>query len=431
MNVSTKILIVGAGPTGLGAAWEAERLNEDYLLVEQGSSPGGMARTIQEGGFGWDLGGHVIHSHFKSFDQAVEDAGIEMLHPERNGWILMNGELRRTPIQHNLRPDELQGDVQPESQAHNLEEYYRYNFGDRLAGKFFIPFQEKMWATECRQIAHSWTSLRSGSGERNVPGIGRADINAKREKFPYPKGGAGALWSAIASKLDLSRFTYGTHLIKVDPLQHEAIFSNGSRVHYEQLVSTMPLGKLMSATNLGSHEIDTTLRTSGVKVMGLGFLGAPPEALADKSWLYCADKDIAWHRATMLSNYDPGLAGPDRWNILFEAGISEWRSINDTQMLGDIRKSLIGVGVSMANLVTVFQRTFDLGYPVPTLRRDDVLQVVDSTLREFGIYSRGRFGGHRYESCNQDFSFQQGVEAVDAFALGRPEDCYWRPERFS
>jgi hypothetical protein len=69
-----------------------------------------------------------------------------------------------------------------------------------------------------------------------------------------------------------------------------------------------------------------------------------------------------------------------------------------------------------------------MGYPVPTRGRDEALVAVDALLSRAGVRSRGRFGGWRYESCNQDYSFMQGIQAVDAALSGAEEDAYWRPE---
>jgi UDP-galactopyranose mutase len=68
--------------------------------------------------------------------------------------------------------------------------------------------------------------------------------------------------------------------------------------------------------------------------------------------------------------------------------------------------------------------SLERGYPVPTVRRDDVLAYVQPQLKELGIYSRGRFGGWRYEVSNQDHSFMQGVESIDHILTGEPEWTY-------
>lgn len=71
-----------------------------------------------------------------------------------------------------------------------------------------------------------------------------------------------------------------------------------------------------------------------------------------------------------------------------------------------------------------------MGYPVPTLGRDDLIHHADTFLRQFGIYSRGRFGGWRYESCNQDYSYLQGAQAVENALSAAAEDVFWHTERF-
>jgi hypothetical protein len=61
----TEYLIVGAGPTGLGAATRLHERGGDWHLVEAAPGFGGLAATfVDEQGFTWDLGGHVQFSHY-------------------------------------------------------------------------------------------------------------------------------------------------------------------------------------------------------------------------------------------------------------------------------------------------------------------------------------------------------------------------------
>ena len=65
------ILIIGAGPTGLGAATRLNQLgHHDWLIFDQNPYPGGLATTEEtDQGFLFDMGGHVIFSHYDYFDQ--------------------------------------------------------------------------------------------------------------------------------------------------------------------------------------------------------------------------------------------------------------------------------------------------------------------------------------------------------------------------
>ena len=70
------ILIIGSGPTGLGAASRLNQLKQDdWLLIDTAPEAGGLACTdVTPEGFLFDMGGHVIFSHFDYFDQLIDAA---------------------------------------------------------------------------------------------------------------------------------------------------------------------------------------------------------------------------------------------------------------------------------------------------------------------------------------------------------------------
>ena len=68
------------------------------------------------------------------------------------------------------------------------------------------------------------------------------------------------------------------------------------------------------------------------------------------------------------------------------------------------------------------------GYPTPFLGRDELLEDIEPLLQSMGIYSRGRFGGWKYEVSNQDHSVMQGVEAINHILLGEDETTYFSPK---
>jgi hypothetical protein len=65
---------------------------------------------------------------------------------------------------------------------------------------------------------------------------------------------------------------------------------------------------------------------------------------------------------------------------------------------------------------------------VPTLDRDAILGELLPSLRDLGIYSRGRFGAWKYEVGNQDHAFMQGVEAVEHLLHGHVELTVENPD---
>ena len=76
------IIILGAGPTGLGSAHLLNTSNQtDWRLFEHNSHVGGLSASfVDDQGFTWDVGGHVLFSHYDYFDKAVEEAlGMHVL----------------------------------------------------------------------------------------------------------------------------------------------------------------------------------------------------------------------------------------------------------------------------------------------------------------------------------------------------------------
>lgn len=76
MTEVVDILILGSGPTGLGAATRLQQQKHgDWLLVEAAPKAGGLAMTdTTPEGFLFDMGGHVIFSHYDYFDKLLDAA---------------------------------------------------------------------------------------------------------------------------------------------------------------------------------------------------------------------------------------------------------------------------------------------------------------------------------------------------------------------
>ena len=434
--VSTEVLVIGAGPTGIAAAVRLTRTGTDHIVVDAFDQPGGMAGSFaDDAGFVWDLGGHVIHSHFASFDEAVAASGTPMNDVLRNGWVWLDGEdpdsLLPAPIQAQL--EELPEDLDPLAPAADLAEYYRNSLGQDLCDRFFTAYNEKMWTVPLDEVDHAWTSLRSGGTGRNVPRLSLAEEFVRpTETFPYPRGGTGELWRRIVqTQATPSAMRFGVRVESIDLEGHRAHLSDGTEIAYRHLISTAPLTWMLR--QLGRDADAERLRASSGTAIGLGYRGDVPERLRGVTWLYCPDRDVPWYRGTVMSTYDPGTSPQGHWSILVE--------VSDTTAVGGRRwgveeaveaciASLARLGAEPETLATTWTAELPMAYPVPTLGRDEILRGADEALLAHDVRSRGRFGGWRYESCNQDYSWAQGVQAVDAALTGSAEDVLWEPEKY-
>src|SRR5258708_33220485 len=90
-----RVVIIGAGPTGLGAAYRLKELgHRDFIVYEAADRVGGLASSYTDPrGFTWDVGGHVQHSHYEYFDRLMDAAlGPDgWLCHERRSWVWLCG----------------------------------------------------------------------------------------------------------------------------------------------------------------------------------------------------------------------------------------------------------------------------------------------------------------------------------------------------
>jgi len=101
-----RILIIGAGPAGLGAGMALKGLDyRDWDIYEKEDHPGGLAASFRDSeGFTWDLGGHVLFSRdpffLELFERIMEG---EYFEHQREAWIWRRGRWIPYPFQNNIR----------------------------------------------------------------------------------------------------------------------------------------------------------------------------------------------------------------------------------------------------------------------------------------------------------------------------------------
>lgn len=196
-------------------------------------------------------------------------------------------------------------------------------------------------------------------------------------------------------------------------------------------MSTIPITSLIQLAGLKHLDVHASqLFASAVDVVGIGLKGVLPEQLDGKCWIYFADPQIPFHRLTLFSRYSPAhVPDADCWSLMAEIASSPFKAGLRDAGIATLRACIeLGFIKDDSTVVSEWRYRSAMGYPVPTLERNTALASLQAELAEFDIFSRGRFGGWKYEVSNQDQAFMQGVEVIDYLALGVPELTYWYPE---
>ncbi len=255
--MSQKIIVIGAGPAGLTAAYELLSAGKDYEVVvfEETADIGGISKTVSYKGNRMDMGGHRFFSKVpevndwwdrmlprqggKPKDDLIldrespvvqggpdpEKADKVMLIRRRISRILFMGKFFDYPI--SMKPDTFRnmgfantvkvgfsylGSVFHKLPETNLENFYINRFGRKLYSMFFEYYTENLWGRHPREIDAAW-------GAQRVKGLSISavikDVFSKVfhvkdrkvetsliEEFSYPKFGPGQLWEVTAEEIE-------------------------------------------------------------------------------------------------------------------------------------------------------------------------------------------------------------------------------------
>ena len=444
-----KIVIIGVGPTGLGAAYRLKELGyENFQLYERSPYIGGLASSFTDSaGFTWDIGGHVMFSHYKYYDDVFDKLmGKDFQLNMRECWVRMFESWVPYPFQNNIRylPKEityecLTGLVEAQTKrdhkaAKNFKEFMDAVFGDGIVKHFMKPYNFKVWAHPAEMMNKEWIGERVAVLDinraiKNVV-IGSDDFGwGPNNQFKFPLfGGTGEFYRRFEKPLEghvnLNKVVDFINLVK-----KEVRFKDGEIVKYDQLVSAMPLDKLCNDVLNGEvpREIKKAtagLRHSGGYMVGVGIKQPCPST---KSWMYFPENNCPFYRVTYLSNYSPYMT-PDKdryYSLLTETSYSEFKHVDGKTIVDDTITGLVNAGLikdgDRKDIVDTWVYHADYSYPTPSVERDGILAQAIPFLEKHGIYSRGRFGMWKYEVSNTDHTLMQGVELANRLILGEPE----------
>ncbi|KAK3297673.1 uncharacterized protein B0H64DRAFT_129633 [Chaetomium fimeti] len=474
-DIQVDVLVIGAGPTGLGAAKRLDHINgPSWMIIDSNEKAGGLASTdVTPEGFLYDVGGHVIFSHYKYFDDCINEAlpkDDDWYTHQRISYVRYKNLWVPYPFQNNISmlPKEdqvkcIDGLIDASmasrvatTKPKDFDEWILRTCGEGVADVFMRPYNYKVWAVPTTKMQCEWLGERVAAPNlklvtQNVILNKVAGNWGPNSTFRFPaRDGTGGIWIAVSDTLPKEKKVYGQkgEVTKVDAQKKTVTLKDGTTIGYGKLINTMAVDALVE--KMGNQELVTLskgLFYSSTHVIGVGIRGERPERIGDKCWLYFPEDNCPFYRATIFSNYSPynqpqadaklptlynadgskaktseAKEGP-YWSIMLEVSQSTMKPVDEENLLKDCIQGLINTEMIKPEdeIVSTYHRKFDHGYPTPSLEREGVLKQLLPKLQDMDIWSRGRFGSWRYEVGNQDHSFMLGVEAVDNIVSGAVE----------
>jgi protoporphyrinogen oxidase len=444
------VVIMGAGPAGLTAAYELMKHDVPVTVVEKDPHQvGGLARTVERNGYRFDIGGH----RFFSKNQEVEDLwteilGDEMLTRGRLSRIYYRGRFFAYPIKavnalRNLGPVEAArclasyawARVHPVRDPKTLEDWVRNQFGQRLFSIFFKTYTEKVWGISTKELSADWAAQRIKSLDlwvvlrtallphRNREGRGEI-VTTLIDRFRYPRRGPGQMWERVA-ELAAERgqpvlLGRSVSAISHDPGEVTSITTTDEAGHVEtfhgtDFISSIPIRELVARLD---PPAPATVRQAAESLGYRDFISIA--LMIDRAdvfpdnWIYIHDPGVRVGR--IQGKTCLGLE-----YFCFE-GDGLW-SAKDSDLIDLAKEELERLGICASSDVfdgvVVRQRK---AYPVYD---DDYLAHV-KVIREYlahalpNLYLAGRNGMHKYN--NQDHSMMTALLVARKIATGSALD---------
>ncbi len=465
-DVSPRVVIIGAGPAGLTAAYQLTKSGVTSTVLEADSVVGGISRTVERDGWRFDIGGH----RFFTKVQAVEDLWHEILEDDeflqrpRKSHIYYRGNFYDYPIKplnalRNLGPIEavrcagsyLWARVRPPKDRSTLEGYVVANYGWRLYSHFFSAYNEKVWGVPASAISADW-------GAQRIKGMslfqavwepmrsrfaGRRRDRSKQvasliDQFQYPKYGPGMMWERCLGKVEAA----GTKVIVDTPvtrIRHAGgravslvAESDGVATEYpaDEVISSMPFSLLLRAMD---PPVPPTVQRAADALTFRDFITVALVVPGDKvpwddNWIYIHAPEVKTMRVQNFGSWSPFMVKDGR-NVLgleytVHDGDESWNATDD-ELVAQATRELDAMGLmDAADVEAGYVVRMPKAYPVYDEGYSDNIEVLKTWLVEHApnVHPVGRNGMHRYN--NQDHSMYTAMLTVENIVAGTNHDIW-------
>jgi len=424
-----RIIILGAGLSGLSAAWHLQKKGIDCQVFEKESEVGGLCRSSNINGFIFDQCGHLLHfKHSYVFNLIRQLLANNLSEYQRSAWVYYLNRYNRYPFQANFHSlsssvaqECLMGFIEAARNGHpkkkedlNFLEWINRTFGAGIARHFMVPYNAKFWTVPPRKLTCDWfgdfipvpslPQVIEGAIEESHRQYG---YNAK---FWYPKNmGIGSVPEAF--KKQIKNVHTGCAVSQIDIEKKEIRLISGEKEKYDYLVSTIPLPempRLIKGIPKNTLSLFKKLRWNSIFNLNLGIDSADDSG---RHWVYFPEKEFCFFRIGFFHNfYQPYQK---KSSFYAEVSYSKEKPLNKNKIVCRIKDDLKKAGLFSSDVKIISQEINDIeyGYPIYDANYKQAREVILKYLTLKNIIPCGRYGSWRYFSMED--AILDGKQAAD------------------
>ncbi len=359
----------------------------------------------------------AIEARYGRLEGAREPAALEKVASDEKTDCCADGVV---PHESNVRALACARNEKPTSAAPaNFEEFIYRVWGAGVARHFAVPYNTKLWTVPLATMETSWLGTRVPLPNLEQMIEGALSPAPKpmgpNARFGYPlRGGFQALMDGFLPHLR-GELMLKRAVVRVAPKSHTAWLDDGTRVDYDNLISTMPLPRLIAICDdapADVREAVANLRHVSVRCVNLG-IGRP--ALTDKHWIYYPE-DTIFHRIFLQGNASPHCNAPGGFGLTCEISYSPTKPLpaDGDALIRRCIDDCIRVGIFNEDdaIVSATQIDMPYAYVIYDHARAASIACVREWLADHDIVLAGRYS--EWEYYNSDHAFIAGKKAAEA-----------------
>jgi protoporphyrinogen oxidase len=441
------IVVSGAGPAGLTAAYLLAKSGYAVTVLEADDIVGGISRTARYKEFRFDIGGHRFFTKITPVQEIWEELlGEEFIEVPRLSRIHYNGKFFNYPLKAAnalaglglyeaamIVMSYARARLRPSPIEENFEQWVSNRFGSRLYRIFFKTYTEKLWGLPCTEIRAEWAAQRIQGlslmrAIMSATSLQRRSVHIKSliEQFRYPRLGPGQMWERAAERVEaLGGRVLMRHRVKkyvMDKGEARAVEVETPdglvRIDGDHFINTIPLRSLVRSIEPAAPQAVTAAAEKlAYRDFVLVALILDRENIFPDNWIYVHTPGVKVGRIQNFNNWSKAMVPREGatcvgMEYFCFAGDGLWTT-PDAELVDLAGKELAQLGLAPdAKVIDGTVVRMPKAYPI----YDATYRASVDTIRDYlegipNLVTVGRNGMHKYN--NQDHSMYTAMLAVE------------------